>query len=173
VGFELQVVVPEYVPLSAAAETVAVPELLVVQPLKAPSNPPLGIVSANVNVLPATLPVTEPRPVTVCPFADAVAVTLPFTEAPDCVSVNVNVPVPDESDADPLQVPLTEEGVSGAAGVEAVVPLVQPMRGRARPRLADRSRRRRKRSTAIQQSSPPYTGDRTSLATPEPGMAEC
>jgi hypothetical protein len=144
----LQVVEPVNVPESVDPESVAVPDVLVVQPENAPSNPPFGIVRAKVNVLPATLPLTVPRPVTVWPLAVAVAVTVPVTDAPDWLSASDIVPLPVESDADPFHVPARFAGDSGAAGFEAVVPLVQPMKARVTARHAQRKGRRR-RSTAI------------------------
>src|SRR5262245_52092280 len=102
------------------------------------------MVSVNVNVLPATLPGTVPRPVTGTPDLVPFAVIVPLTDVPDCVSVSVIVPVPEASSAEPLQVPATFAGVlSGAVGVEAVVPLVQPARANVTAKHAQRNGRRK------------------------------
>jgi hypothetical protein len=60
------------------------------------------------------VPETDPRPVTF--VAESLIVRLPEKEVPDCVICQVIVPGPDESDAEPVHVPLTLAGVDGALG---------------------------------------------------------
>ena len=91
--------------------------------------------------VPDTVPDTVPRPAAFVP--ESFIVNTPENELPDCVSCHVIVPGPDESEADPLQVPLTLAGVAeGSVGVlEPPLSLLlqaATVRVRARTRSRDR-----------------------------------
>jgi hypothetical protein len=92
-----QLLVPEYVPEMADAETAgAVPSIVTLQPGE-PDMDPAAIVNVN-DVLesdPARVPLKATVP------SEDLAVTSPATEVADCETVHVIVPAPVESDAEP------------------------------------------------------------------------
>ena len=66
---------------------------------------------------PDTVPDAVPRPVTVVfVVVLRVSVNVPENDEPDCVICHVIWPGPDESDAEPVHVPVTFDGVDGDAG---------------------------------------------------------
>jgi hypothetical protein len=102
------------VPVSEEDEMLALPSTLAEHVLYGLSNPPASTETVNCSDDPATVPEIVPRPVT---FVDvSVIVIVPDTEVPDCVTCHVICPGPDESLAEPVHVPVSEEVDGGALG---------------------------------------------------------
>ena len=116
---------PEYEPVKVDEASCASPDTWAVHAPCGASNPPAGTLIVKVTDDPETVPITDPRPVTF--VAVSVMVSVPLTDAPDCVICHVICPGPDESDAVPLQVPVRLEpvGDDGAAGGEESLLLLQ------------------------------------------------
>jgi hypothetical protein len=101
-------------------DVVPVPETVDEHPAYGASNPPVGTESENCSDDPETVPETVPRPVTLLLLS--VIVSDPENDDPDCVICHVIVPGPEESEAVPVQVPLTLAGEDGSVGLEPPPP---------------------------------------------------
>ena len=94
---------------------VAFPETLAEHVLYGLSNPPASTETVNCSDDPETVPETVPLPVT---FVDvSVMDIVPEIDVPDCVTCHVICPGPDESFADPDQVPVSDVGGEGLGSV--------------------------------------------------------
>ena len=85
------------------------------------SNPPAGTAIVKWIAEPDRVPDTDPRPR--MPVAVSVIVTVPENDVSTWVSCHDIAPPPDESVAEPVHVPLTDEaGVEGCVGVGVLEP---------------------------------------------------
>jgi hypothetical protein len=119
--------VPVKLPLSDEPDTVPCPVTEAEQVVYAPSNPPAGTETVKVMPLPDTVPDTVPEPF--APLLESVMVSVPVNDEPDCDSVHVISPGPDESVAVPDHDPPTDAGfvvdgdvVDGVVGDEPPPP---------------------------------------------------
>ena len=88
------------------------------------SNPPAGTAIEKCIAEPDMVPDTDPRPL--MPVAVSVIVTVPENDVLACVSCHVIDPVPVESLAEPVHVPLTDvDGSEGCVG--ALEPPLPPL----------------------------------------------
>ena len=105
---------PSYVPATDVEEMVAFPETFAEHVLYGLSNPPASTETVNCSDDPDTVPEIVPLPVT---FVDvSVMDIVPDTDVPDCVTCHVIWPGPDESLAEPVHVPVSDEVDGGALG---------------------------------------------------------
>jgi hypothetical protein len=116
---------PVYVPVSDDVEAWPSPETVAVHDANGLSNPPAGTAMEKRIDEAVRVPETDPRPL--MPVAVSVIVTVPENDVSACVSCHDIGPLPDESVAEPVHVPLTDvEGVEGCVGVDVLEPPPPP-----------------------------------------------
>jgi hypothetical protein len=131
---------PLYVPVIDVEDVVPFPETVDEHPAYGASKPPVGTESENCSDDPETVPETVPRPVTLVLLS--VMVSDPENDDPDCVICHVIVPGPEESEAVPVQVPLTLAGEDGSVGLEPPPPPQPAATPRANAKRRQATRRR-------------------------------